>query len=135
MNYSSKHIGWFKHFRFVFESITLSNIAPSRFAPSRFAPERSELIIVENDKSEFLNDTLVKSESVICEWLKLITLKLLSLKFTVSNVEYSNLTDLVFLIRSNGSVSAGALNQKSSSFYVYHIENIVVLKSKSVNDE
>ena len=67
MDYLSKQIGWFKHFRFAFASITLSNIAPCRFAPSRFAPDRSELIIDENDKSEFLKDTFVKSESIICE--------------------------------------------------------------------
>ena len=41
MDYPSKQIGWFKHFKFAFESITLSNNAPCRFAPSRIAPERS----------------------------------------------------------------------------------------------
>jgi hypothetical protein len=55
------------HFRFAPVSIALSNVTPSRFAPSRFAPERSELIIDENDKSEFLKDTFVKSESIIWE--------------------------------------------------------------------
>ena len=43
MDYPSKQIGWFKHFKFAFESITLSNNAPCRFAPSRFALDKSAL--------------------------------------------------------------------------------------------